>query len=544
MHSLLGYRLAQHEAAWENQLDTHAQPALADHLVGDAVVFPGAGFAEVALAAALQRHPAEYAELENLEIHAPLLLAASPSKLVRTAIEADDGRIRVQARELGGEDGWTLHASARLLSEPGGSRLRAALLAPPDRQPDFLAADHETLTRAVGLNYGPAYQLIERGWRIDADTVLAALRPDDGTDGAHLAPARLDSAFQLAAHLLKDEALAGLGLAFVPVRIGRLSLHAHAAAPRYAQLRLRRRSAHALTVDIALYAEDGEPVAALAEVSLRSVRLLKAAGDRLGFVEEALTPRPRAGAASGVALRGWDRPCPMRCNAPPRMTATRATPKKPNPYWTRCASATASRRCAPWRTGKTGWTTTRWRGTAPARPGWPLSWTCCFTAPRPPATRPAPKPAGRSCPKKPANLPPPTSGTPWPASIRNISARRWPPAASACTCPKCCAASIRRRRSRPRNSPTATWPAICSPRRPASSWRRPWPARSRPPRTPCRQDAACGSWKSARTRPGSGPTAAPRWTSGAPTTAMRPRTKTAAKPPSPGWPSIPTPRCA
>ncbi|QCS65918.1 SDR family NAD(P)-dependent oxidoreductase [Achromobacter denitrificans] len=304
VHSLLGYRLAQHEAAWENQLDTHAQPALGDHVVGDAVVFPGAGFAEVALAAALQRHPAEYAELENLEIHAPLLLAASPSKLVRTAIEADDGRIRIQARELGGEDGWTLHASARLLSEPGGSRLRAALLAPPDREPDFLAADHETLTRAVGLNYGPAYRLIERGWRIDADTVLAALRPDDGTDGAHLAPARLDSAFQLAAHLLKDEALAGLGLAFVPVRIGRLSLHAHAAAPRYAQLRLRRRSAHALTVDIALYAEGGEPVAALAEVSLRSVRLLKAAGDRLGFVEEALTPRPRAGAASGVALRG------------------------------------------------------------------------------------------------------------------------------------------------------------------------------------------------------------------------------------------------
>ncbi|MGE8685919.1 MAG: SDR family NAD(P)-dependent oxidoreductase [Achromobacter sp.] len=304
VHPLLGYRLVQHEAAWESQFDTHAHPALADHVVGDAVVFPGAGFAELALAAALQRHPAAHAELENLEIHAPLLLAASPSKLARTSIELDDGRVRIRARELGSEDSWTLHASARLLSEPSDSRLRSPLAAPPDRAPDFLAAEHQMLTRAVGLNYGPAYQLIERGWRVDASTVLAVLRPADGEEAFHLAPARLDSAFQLAAHLLKDDAAARLGLAFVPVRIGRLSLNADAPAPRYAQLRLRRRSVHALTVDISLYADGGEPVAALSEVSLRSVRLLKAAGDRLGFVEEALTPRPRAGAASGTPLRG------------------------------------------------------------------------------------------------------------------------------------------------------------------------------------------------------------------------------------------------
>ncbi|MGY6272312.1 SDR family NAD(P)-dependent oxidoreductase [Achromobacter denitrificans] len=305
VHPLLGYRLVQHEAAWENQFDTHLHPTLADHVVGDAVVFPGAGFAELALAAALQRHPAAHAELENLEIHAPLLLAAAPSRLVRTAIEPDDGRLRIHARELGSADAWTLHASARLLSEPSDSRLRSPLGAPPGRAPDFQAAGHEELMRAVGLDYGPAYRLIEHGWRLDAGTVLAALRPGDGRDEAcHLAPARLDAAFQLAAHLLKHEAAAGLGLAFVPVRIGRLSLRADAPPARYARLRLRRRSAHALTVDISLYADDGLAVAVLSGVSLRSVRLLKAAGDRLGFVEEALTPRPRPDAAAAVPLRG------------------------------------------------------------------------------------------------------------------------------------------------------------------------------------------------------------------------------------------------
>lgn len=306
VHPLLGYPLAQHEATWENQLDTLTHSALADHVVGGAVVFPGAGFAELALAAALQRHPAPHAELENLEIPAPLLLGETPSKLLRTSIEPDDGRVRIRARELGSADAWTLHASARLLSEPSDSRLRSPLPALPDRAPDFLAADHKALMCALGLNYGPAYQLIEEGWRVDSRTVLSSLRRDDGSQAFHLAPARLDSAFQLTAHLLMDDAAASLGLAFVPVRIGRLSLRADAPAPRYVQLRLRRRSTHALTIDISLYDDDGKAIAALSEVSLRSVRLLKAEGDRLGFVEEALTPRPRDSAISGVPLPGLE----------------------------------------------------------------------------------------------------------------------------------------------------------------------------------------------------------------------------------------------
>lgn len=69
-HPLLGYRMPQHEHTWENRLDTQSHPTLADHVVGDAVVFPGTGFVEIGVAAALQWHAADCAELEELEIHA------------------------------------------------------------------------------------------------------------------------------------------------------------------------------------------------------------------------------------------------------------------------------------------------------------------------------------------------------------------------------------------------------------------------------------------------------------------------------------------
>ncbi|WP_251865917.1 type I polyketide synthase [Achromobacter sp. Marseille-Q4962] len=313
VHPLLGWRLAQHECAWESRIDTHTHPQLADHRVGEAAVFPGAAYAETAWAAALQRQPSGFVEIENLEIHAPLLLGPSPSRLLRTHIEAEDGRLLIRARPTGEDAPWTVHASARILAEPGDALLRAPLASPPGRDADFDAARHAALTRAVGLDYGPAYQRVERGWRLDERTVLAELRESAQESWpGHLDPAELDAAFQLAVHLFADQAqaepawpghawpghawpgLAWPGLAYVPARIDRAALRVDAGPARYAVLRLRRRSAHALTVDIRLHDADGAPIAALRETSLRSVRLLQAGADRLDFLGVALTPRPRA----------------------------------------------------------------------------------------------------------------------------------------------------------------------------------------------------------------------------------------------------------
>ncbi len=84
-HSLLGYPLKQHELTWENQLDTKILPTLADHKVGDANVFPGTGFSELALAAALEWHPGELVEIEGLEIRSPCsLVTNTPNSSVCT----------------------------------------------------------------------------------------------------------------------------------------------------------------------------------------------------------------------------------------------------------------------------------------------------------------------------------------------------------------------------------------------------------------------------------------------------------------------------
>lgn len=298
VHPLLGYALRQHEHTWENQLDTQSHPALADHVVGDAVVFPGTGFAEIALAAALQWQEGDCAELEELEIHAPLLLNPSPSKLTRFVLDDSDGRFRINAKEVNSAEPWVKHASGRLLREARPARLTQANLTLPSRTPDFTGDSHNALTRAVGLDYGPAFRAVAHGWMESDSSVLAVLQADACIEGelgaAHLHPALLDCAFQLIIQLLRDDPAMGQGIAFVPAKIGRLTLRARAGQPAAARVRLERRAPHSLTASFELYNAAGKQIAAIEQARFRSIRLRKPAADHLNFLDVAATPRPHA----------------------------------------------------------------------------------------------------------------------------------------------------------------------------------------------------------------------------------------------------------
>ncbi|OZI77651.1 type I polyketide synthase [Bordetella genomosp. 12] len=297
VHPLLGYRHPQQQGLWENQLDTLQQPSLADHVVGEATVFPGTGFAELALAAALQWRPGHHADIEELEIRAPLLLGAAPSKRLRFELDEADGRFRIQSREQGSEEPWTPHATGRIRQEAGPIGLaQITPLALPSRAPDFDHDAHERLTRAVGLDYGPAFRAIAHGWHESAGSVLAVLQPDacldDELSRMHLHPALLDCSFQLIIQLLKDDPAIGQGIAFVPSKIGRLCLHAGQGQPKYARARLRQRAPHSLTADFELFDAQGRALASVREARFRSIRLSKGAGEHLDFVDCVLTPRP------------------------------------------------------------------------------------------------------------------------------------------------------------------------------------------------------------------------------------------------------------
>ncbi|BBP00751.1 type I polyketide synthase [Sulfuriferula nivalis] len=294
VHPLLGYALQQHVLTWENQLDTLILPSLADHVVGEATVFPGTGFAELMLAAALAWKPSELAEIEELEIRSPLILSDEHAKTIRISIATQDGSVSIVGRDQAGTEPWTTHAVARILSEPGDILLTQIAPDIPTRQPDFDHISHDALTRAAGLNYGAEFQRIAHGW-IDGVTAFAVFSPAlSASDLAqtHLHPAILDCTFQLIIQLLKDDLALFEGIAFVPVKMGRIAFRQTGAAPHSAQVTLLNRSPHSLTAEFTVFDQNGIAIAVVKEARFRSVRLQKQAADHLRFLDFHATPVP------------------------------------------------------------------------------------------------------------------------------------------------------------------------------------------------------------------------------------------------------------
>jgi phthiocerol/phenolphthiocerol synthesis type-I polyketide synthase C len=312
VHPLLGHALPLAEGEWENHLDTSVVPLLADHCVGGEALLPASGFAEIALAAAAQRSQGGI-ELSELEIRAPLALDAERSKTLRFKLDAADGSFTLRSRERLSSDPWRLHAVGRLWASPAESP--APRITAPTEAAQIGGAEHYGMMRAVGLDYGPAFQLVEAVWR-DGDAVLASLKIPQQLTDTLLHPASLDACFQLLIHALRNEATSER-VAFIPVKLARLVLHAPRAEARFARLTVTRRGARALVADASLHDASGAAIATLQGVRFRAVALRKSAPALTFLATQTIAPP----ANHAVSLERLAQVCRERLHAPARLQA-------------------------------------------------------------------------------------------------------------------------------------------------------------------------------------------------------------------------------
>lgn len=314
VHPLLGYPIAQQDLAWENQIDAVLYPQLADHMVGGSIVFPGAGYAELGLAAASQwaddQKTPTLLELEELEIKMFLVLSADRTKLMRVFLDPSDGSFRILTRDEFSTDAWTLHANGRVLSEPQEVLFEQERAQLPVRPCDFDGDAHVRLTQTVDLAYGPAFQAIESGW-IAQNTVWARLKLPECIAAtlpqSLLHPALLDCSFQLVFHLLPDQLIAPSGVAYLPTKIGRLSLRTGMGVPAIAKAQLVNQSPHSLTAHFTIFNSSGEVIAWLREVRFRSVPLRRQGSASLDLLTYSAVASARAGCNSNNVEALFDR---------------------------------------------------------------------------------------------------------------------------------------------------------------------------------------------------------------------------------------------
>ncbi|MDR2787820.1 MAG: type I polyketide synthase, partial [Candidatus Accumulibacter sp.] len=301
VHPLLGWRIPEAERSWENVLDPVVLPWLADHRVGGAVVFPGAAYAEMALAAAREWLGGERLAFEELDILSPMLFDGEHARMLRFDLDARDGRFQIKSRQRLSGDEWTLHAAGRLLE--AGAASSSPRIAPLPATADKVGREtHYRLAAALGLDYGPAFQ----GFReavLSNDSLEAELEwPDDPSAEGHLIhPALLDVCYQSLVDFFRDEIEAGQGVAFLPVKIGRLERYRSGTVFRF-RARLVRRGARSVLADFELFDAGGNHLAIVSGCRFRAAPLARKGREKIDRwrVVPWLRPHPAEGSRAGL----------------------------------------------------------------------------------------------------------------------------------------------------------------------------------------------------------------------------------------------------
>ncbi|GAA4022630.1 hypothetical protein GCM10022247_53610 [Allokutzneria multivorans] len=193
----------EHERFWPGSslsvmLSPERDPWLAEHRVGDRLLFPATGFLDLAFQAS------NGARIAELTLETPLVLPENGE--VELRVEGSEHSLVVSAR---GEQGWVRHATAALEPAVPPPPVDWTSWPPEGSSPLSLEGFYERLA-AAGFHYGPMFRGLRAAWRrgeeIFAEVSVA------GT-GHQLHPALADSA--LHAMSLASSASDVAGLPFV-----------------------------------------------------------------------------------------------------------------------------------------------------------------------------------------------------------------------------------------------------------------------------------------------------------------------------------------
>ncbi|NEC17559.1 acyltransferase domain-containing protein, partial [Streptomyces parvus] len=109
-HPLLGRRTDATEPTWQARLDTEALPYLADHRIQDTVVFPAAGYLEMAAQAVLRLTGSTTAVLADIDLRKALFLPDGEDRTVEVSLSLENAAFTI-ASPTGDDGERTVHAA-------------------------------------------------------------------------------------------------------------------------------------------------------------------------------------------------------------------------------------------------------------------------------------------------------------------------------------------------------------------------------------------------------------------------------------------------
>ncbi|ASU85227.1 type I polyketide synthase [Nocardiopsis gilva YIM 90087] len=268
-HPLLGARLPTAIPTWEGPVEPAIVPWIADHKITGSVIFPGAGYIEMALSAGRRAldHPVE---AYNWEFTQPLVIpwAEATRVRLRTSLSPNDGAMRIASSEKhDGRPRQHAHGRVRRLLGQAPPPLDVTAIRVRCERHVSGAEHYERVAQEGFLQYGHRFQVLQDLWGGSAE-VIAAYHHDADEQGMEVHPALFDGALQAVAPLIEQTAR---DEPFLVASIGTARVWRTPADRGWVRVRDRTRIQGEMCCDISVTDEQGAVTVELSGVRVRRV---------------------------------------------------------------------------------------------------------------------------------------------------------------------------------------------------------------------------------------------------------------------------------
>ncbi len=274
-HPLLGWRPNANFNVWTTHLDRFTLPFLNDHVINGQMIFPGAGYVEMAFAAGTAFYHTSALELRSMDILQALILSDDYLMEVRTEICAETGTVKISSRVRLSADDWTLNAIGRIGKIAGTA---------PSIQLDFEAArlvytgdEIHKAALGYGLEFGSSFQRTQNVSQVDEATFivhLSTLEEEDKIPAFGFHPAELDGCFHgLLALFGEVTAQNNNSKAYIPIFFESIRQFQHGVSPAYVRIQIKRASALSLLADFQIFDEDDNIIAIIKGGRFKATKL-------------------------------------------------------------------------------------------------------------------------------------------------------------------------------------------------------------------------------------------------------------------------------
>ncbi len=293
-HPLLGFKLNDVDGVWSNHIDVLSHPYLADHKVDGMVIFPAAGYAEMALAAAASVFDGSNPfGISNFEIRKPLILESGKTKVIQFVLTGTDNQFSIKSRDRLSSDAWIEHATGKLITI--SNKYVSQGIQPRELfEEDSIYIEAENIyqnARNAGLDYGSNFQKVQQVIITADEKVFTEFNSIEIDDDYCIHPAILDASFHSLFTLMQPASDSVFLFTYLPTEINSLALYGITDVIKYSECEIQSTSENIIHATFRLYDEQGDLVAELSNCVFRKLPRSEGKSSVADFYNYRLIPK-------------------------------------------------------------------------------------------------------------------------------------------------------------------------------------------------------------------------------------------------------------